>query len=58
MNSEKSIKLFAFDMFEESKPTQAISQARIKKSKFYLGRIDIPLSFLIAIPTVSGLYKL
>jgi hypothetical protein len=45
-------------MIEESKATQAISEARVKKTKFYLGRIDIPLSFLVAVPSVSGLYKI
>jgi len=58
MGCEKSIKLFAFDMLEESKPTQKIAEARIKKSKYYLGRIDIPFSFLVAVPWITGLFKL
>ena len=45
-------------MIEESKPTQALSEARVKKSKFYLGRIDVPFSFIMSIPSVSGMYKI
>ena len=58
MNGESHIKAFVFDITEESKPTQAFSEARVKKNKFYLGQIDIPFSFLMAIPSVSGMYKL
>lgn len=57
MNGENHLKAYVFDISEESKPTQAISEARVKKSKFYLGQIDIPFSFLMAIPTVSGMFK-
>ena len=31
---------------------------RVKKTKFFLGRISIPFSMLIAVPTISGLFKL
>lgn len=58
MNCEQYLKVFCFDMIEESKPTQAIAEARVKKTKFYLGRYDIPFSFLMSVPSVSGLYKL
>ena len=47
-----------FDMIEESKPTQAISEARVKKSKFYLGKIEVPFAFLLAVPSVSGMFKI
>jgi hypothetical protein len=58
MNGETELKAFVFDMIEESKPTQAISEARVKKTKFYLGRIDVPFSFMMAIPSVSGMFKI
>jgi hypothetical protein len=57
MGCENAIRVFVFDMREESKATQAISEARVKKTKFYLGRIDVPLAFLVAVPSLSGLYK-
>lgn len=52
------IKLFLFDMTEESKPTTSIAEARIKKCKFYLGRIDIPMSMIVAIPSLTGLFTI
>lgn len=55
-NNEKHIKLFLFDMVESSLPTTAISNVSIKKTKFYLGRIDIPMSMLVAIPSLTGLF--
>ena len=58
MGCENSLKVFVFDMIEESKATQAIAEARVKKTKFYLGRIDIPLSFLVSVPSISGLFKI
>lgn len=57
-NNEKMVKLFLFDMIEESKPTTSIAQARIKKTKYYLGRIDIPMSMMVAIPSLSGLFAI
>ena len=57
MNGESHLKAFVFDLVEESKPTQAISEARVKKTKYYLGQIDIPFSFVMAIPSVSGMFK-
>lgn len=44
-------------MTEESKPTTSIAEARIKKTKYYLGRIDIPFSMLVSIPTLTGLFN-
>lgn len=58
MNGENSLKLYVFDMIEESKPTQALAEARVKKTKFYLGRIDVPFSFLVTVPSVSGMFKI
>ena len=29
----------------------------MQKSQIYLGRIDVPFSFLLAVPSVSGLFK-
>lgn len=58
LGAERPIKLFAFDMLEQGKPTQAIAEARVKKTKFYLGRIDIPFSFIAAVPSISGLFRL
>ena len=58
MGHEAPIRIFIYDMNEESKATQAFSEFRAKRSKFYLGRIDVPFSFLIAIPSVSGLFRL
>lgn len=55
-NNEKMIKLYLFDMVEESKPTTTIAEARIKKTKYYLGRIDIPMSMMVCIPTLSGMF--
>lgn len=43
-------------MVESSLPTTAISNVSIKKTKFYLGRIDIPMSMLVAIPSLTGLF--
>ena len=44
-------------MNEESKPTTVIAEARIKKTKYFLGKVSIPLSMLVAIPSVSGLFR-
>lgn len=55
-NNEKSIKLFLFDIVESSLPTTAIANVSIKKTKYYLGRIDIPMSMLVAIPSLTGLF--
>ena len=55
-NNEKIIKLFLFDYVEETLPVTKISQVNIKKSKYYLGRIDVPMSMLVAIPSLSGLF--
>lgn len=51
------MKLLIFDMTEESKPTTAIAEARIKKTKYFLGRIDIPMSLLVAIPSITGIFR-
>ena len=56
-NNEKPISLLIFDMTEESKPTTSIAQATIKKTKYFIGRVDVPMSLLIAIPSLSGLFK-
>jgi hypothetical protein len=50
------MKLFLFDMVESSISTTAISNVNIKKTKYYLGRIDIPMSMLVAIPSITGLF--
>lgn len=55
-NNEKMIKLFVFDMVEESKPTATIAEARIKKTKYYLGRIEIPMSMMVCIPALTGMF--
>jgi hypothetical protein len=55
-NTEKMIKLFLFDLVEESKPTTAIAEARVKKTKYYLGRVDVPLSMMVAIPSLTGVF--
>lgn len=52
------MKILVFDMTEESKPTTSISEARIKKTKYYLGRIDIPMSLLVASPSLTGIFQL
>lgn len=38
-NNERTVELFLFDMIEESKPTTSIAEARIKKTKYFLGRV-------------------
>ena len=38
-NNEKSINLMLFDMTEESKATNAVDELRVKKSKYFLGKI-------------------
>jgi hypothetical protein len=45
-------------MIEESKPTTAIAEARIKKTKYYLGRIDLPISMMVAIPSLTGIFAI
>lgn len=52
------MKVLVYDITEESKPTTVIAQKKIKQSKYYLGRIDIPMSMLVAIPSLSGLFKI
>jgi hypothetical protein len=52
------IKLFLFDMAENSKPVMAISSTHLKKTKYYLGRIDIPMSMMVAIPSLSGQFAI
>lgn len=39
LSNTEPLKLFVFDMLEESKPTQAISEARVKKTKVFIGKI-------------------
>lgn len=48
------IKLFLFDMAENTKPVLALASTHLKKTKYYLGRIDIPMSMMVAIPSLSG----
>lgn len=57
-NNEKPLKVLVFDITEESKPTTVIAEKRIKQTEYYLGRIDIPMSMLVAIPSLSGFFKL
>lgn len=58
LGAEQPIRVVVFDMREESRATQAISQATVKKTKYYLGRIDVPFAFLVAVPSSSGLYRM
>ncbi len=46
-----------FDITEESKPTNRIAKIEIKKTKYYIGRIEIPFSLITVIPSLSGLWK-
>lgn len=57
-NNEKMIKLFLFDFVEEVMPVTKIAQVNIRKTKYYLGRIDIPMSMLVAIPSLTGLFPI
>lgn len=54
----KRIVINLFDINEVSKPTQAIDEISIKKRKFYLGTLEIPLSSLISLPKISGSFKI
>jgi len=47
-----------FDITEESKPTNAIAKIEIKKTKYYIGRIEIPFSLITVVPSLSGQWKL
>lgn len=57
-NNEKMIKLFLFDFVEEVMPVTKIAQVNIRKTKYYIGRIDIPMSMLVAIPSLTGLFAI
>lgn len=57
-NNEKVIKLIVFDITEKSKSTSEYTKISIKKSKFYLGRIQVPFSLITVMPTVNGIFKL
>jgi hypothetical protein len=52
------MKVMLFDITEESRQTKAIGKILIKKTKYYLGRIEIPFSLITVIPSLSGLWKL
>ena len=58
LGQEQPIRVLVFDMTEESKATQSVTQMRVKKSKYYLGRIDVPFSFIVTVPSISGLYRM
>lgn len=52
------MKLLVYDITEESKPTNAIAKIEIKKTKYYIGRIEIPFSLVTIIPSLTGIWKL
>lgn len=55
-HNEKNINLFLFDMIEDSKPTTNVSEVRIKKTKYFLGKIEFPISTMVAIPSLTGIF--
>jgi hypothetical protein len=57
-STAKKITMNLFDIVEESRPTQAVAEIRIKKAKFYLGSIEIPLSSLISLQKITGTFRL
>lgn len=44
-------------MYEESQPTNTISELKVKKTKYYLGHIQIPLSTVICVPRITGFFR-
>ena len=53
----RKLMLNLFDIVEESRPTHAADEIRIKKTKFYLGSVEVPLSTLISLPKLSGTFR-
>jgi len=43
-------------MIEDSKPTTNVSEVRIKKTKYFLGKIEFPISTMVAIPSLTGTF--
>ena len=52
------MKVMVFDITEDSKPTTAISNISIKKTKYFIGKIEIPFSLITVMPAISGLFRL
>lgn len=57
-NNERVLKVLVYDVTEESKPTNAIARIEIKKTKYFLGRIEVPFSLITILPSLSGIWKL
>lgn len=57
-STAKFVYITLFDVYEESQPTNTISELKVKKTKYYLGNIQIPLSTFLTIPKISGFFKI
>ena len=54
----KFVYVTLFDMHEESQPTNTLSELKVKKTKYYLGNIVVPLATFVTIPKLSGFFKI
>lgn len=53
----RKVTLNLFDNIEEVRPSYAADETRIRRGRFFLGSIDLPLSTFISLPKISGKFR-
>lgn len=57
-STARKITINLFDLLEKSEATDTMMDIKIRKHRTFLGSMEIPLSTLISLPTISGSFKI